>query len=129
MSIFNAMRLLQIVADRFKNGEEALDIEALSVEQGLDLRDTTHLVDVLVGGGFLFQGFEPDTRVTLAKPADCITLEEIYQFVGCDEKIPQDASLDDPCVLAYTKVMDTRNKSASAITLQDLLCPPPSISS
>ena len=129
LSIFNAMRLLQIVADQFKNGEEALDIEALSVEQGLDLRDTTHLVDVLVGGGFLFQGFEPDTRVTLAKPADCITLEEIYQFVGCDEKIPQDASLDDPCVLAYTKVMDTRNKSASAITLQDLLCPPPSISS
>jgi membrane protein len=121
LSILSAMRLLQAVADRFNKGEEAFNVEELAAKLELDLADLLNLVNVLIEGGLLFQGAGSEAKVTLAKPADSIALVQVYRLLESDELKFEESVKNDPCVLAYSHIMDTRNKSAADMTIQDLM--------
>ena len=121
LNVLSGMRLLRAVADRFDKSEEAYGLEELAAKLELDLVDSMNLVNVLVEGGLLFQGAEPEVRVTLAKPSECISLAQLYQLMERDDSKLHESAESDPCLLAYAKILDKRNKSASDITVHDLV--------
>ena len=121
LDTIDAIRMLQLIAERFKKGQLAFTLEELSDALSLDLADVSELSDLLVDGGLLFRGPEPDVRVTLAKPSDSITLELIYQVLENEKAITMDHEISDPCLLAHLKVLAIRNRSASEITVSDLV--------
>ena len=121
LSSLEAVRLLQIVAERFKIGKSAFTRDELSEKLGTDLGVISEAVDVFVEGGFLFLGSDPDARVTLAKPAESISLAAIYQLIEQEERPHQALSGSDVCWLAHSKILAIRNKSASEIFICDLV--------
>lgn len=120
-NVLTSMRLLKLVAERFTKEEKALGVEELAMSLDIDLSDLLLLVNKLVDGGLLFRGAEPELKLTLAKPAECISLVQIYRLIEAENSSFNESSESDPCTLAYYQVLDVRNKSASDITIFDLV--------
>lgn len=121
--ILAAVRILQSLATRFHQGREAIGLDQLAVHQQLDEAALSSVVQVLIDGGLVFRGEGQVPHLTLAKPSDQITLETIFQVFEAaeDAAAPDGVELDDACIAALHKALDSRNRSASEIRLSDLM--------
>ena len=120
-SSLTAVRVMQSIARRFQGGDKPCTPEEIADELLVDHASVHDSVQLLAESGLVFRGEESSGGLSLGRPAETITLKDIFQVV---EKEPDGATRSgagDVCIEAYQSVIRDRDQSAASVKLSDLL--------
>jgi DNA-binding IscR family transcriptional regulator len=120
-SLLTAVRVMQLIASRFYSGEKPYTPEDLADYLQLDHASVHDSVGLLADGGLVFRGEESCGSLCLGKPAEAITLKDIFQVVDKDLNGQAKLGSGDACFEIYHKIIRDRDQSAASVKLSDLV--------
>lgn len=116
-----AVRVMQSIATRFQTGEKPYTSEELADRLQLDHASVHDSVALLSESGLVFRGEEASGGLSLGKPADGITLKDIFQVIEKDLDGKTKPGSEDACFDVFQKIIRDRDQSAASVKLSDLL--------
>ena len=120
-SSLTAVRVMQSIASRFQSGEKPYTPEELADHLQLDHASVHDSVALLSESGLVFRGEESSGALSLGKPADSITLKDIFQVIERDLDGKPNTGEEDACFDAYRNIIRDRDQSAASVKLSDLV--------
>lgn len=120
-SLLTAVRVMQLIASRFQSGEKPYTPEDLADCLQLDHASVHDSVGLLADSGLVFRGEESCGGLSLGKPAEAITLKDIFQVVDKDLNGQAKLGAGDACFEIYHKIIRDRDESAASVKLSDLV--------
>ncbi len=120
-SALTAVRVMQSIATRFQSGGQPYTPEELADQLQLDHATVHDSVALLSDSGLLFRGEESSGGLSLGKPAEGITLKDIFQIVEKDMDGKSKLGSEDACFDVYQNIIQDRDQSAASVKLSDLV--------
>ena len=112
---------MQLIASRFQAGGQPYTPEELADRLQLDHVVVHDSVTLLSESGLVFKGEESSGGLSLGKPAEGITLKEIFQVIEKDKDTQSNVGSEDACLDVYQNIIRDRDQSAASVKLSDLV--------
>ena len=120
-SALTAVRVMQLIASRFQAGEQPYTSAELADRLQLDHAIVHDSVALLSDSGLVFRGEESSSGLSLGKPAEGITLKDIFQVIEKDMDGKSKVGSEDACFDVYQNIIRDRDQSAATVKLSDLV--------
>jgi len=126
---FVALRVMTVIAQRFRDGAPPADLIQLSQNLNVPTRTTGDLLETMKQGGLLVEVGGPEVSFTVARPLDRITTEDILLAVRRGHgRRPE--TRDDPTravvAAAFDRIREAEHSVSANLTLAQLLSNEPS---